>query len=215
MVLYVWGAVYHACVVMHKEAPTFNESHKGRKRGERRERAIKKSKESPKSRVAPTRFGLSTLGRLGWCGEPRTRGPVRFRLCEDRSDVLFELSAAEGRRLYMPESARDQSDTYLMLMAFFPWTSHAFVSAANSVIKTPVTASIIVARSAPRSKSLSPTDSPISIRKVATVTRRARRNFPSKWLIRSAMDVSQIVLPTIKLAHGKEKKKSVIEGNRG
>ena len=160
-------------VSVHKEAPT------SRRVTKRREIVKKQNKESPTSRLAPTRFSLSTVGRLGWCGEPRTRGPVCFRVCEDRSDVLFELSAAEDRRLYMPESARDQSDTYLMLMAFFPWTSHAFVSPANSVIKTPVTASIIVARSAPRSKSLSPTDSPISIRKVATVTRRARRNFPS------------------------------------
>lgn len=196
-------------VSVHKEAPTS-------RRVTKRREIVKKTKQRvPNEPTRTYSFWPIDCGRLGWCGEPRTRGPVCFRVCEDRSDVLFELSAAEDRRLYMPESARDQSDTYLMLMAFFPWTSHVFVSPANSVIKTPVTASIIVARSAPRSKSLSPTDSPISIRKVATVTRRARRNFPSKWLIRSAMDVSQIVLPTIKLAHGKEKKKSVIEGNRG
>lgn len=93
----------------------------GRKRGEERERGEAKEtkRPSPKGRVAPARLGYRLwVGCVG-CGEPRTRD-LRFRVCEDRSDVLFELSAAEDRRLYKPESARDQSDTYLMLMAFFP-----------------------------------------------------------------------------------------------
>jgi hypothetical protein len=90
-------------------------------REERRERGeAKKNKESlPKDSCRTYWFGLSTLVGCVGCGEPRTRD-LRFRECEDRSDVLFELSAAEDRRLYMPESARDQSDTYLMLMACFP-----------------------------------------------------------------------------------------------
>jgi hypothetical protein len=46
------------------------------------------------------------------------RRGVRIRVCEDRSDVLFDLSAAEVRRFYTPKSGRDQSDAYLMLMPF-------------------------------------------------------------------------------------------------
>ena len=75
----------------------------------------------PVSRVVPARFGISlsvtAASGLDGSSEPHRRG-VRFRVCKDRSDVLFELSAAEDRRLYTPESARDQSDAYLMLMAF-------------------------------------------------------------------------------------------------
>lgn len=57
---------------------------------------------------------------VGWLDGAvnRARG-VRFRACEHRSDVLFDLSAAEDRRLFTPESARDQSEAYLMLMPFF------------------------------------------------------------------------------------------------
>ncbi|KAI0003003.1 hypothetical protein BJV74DRAFT_814816, partial [Russula compacta] len=108
-------------------------------------------------------YPSGTVASVGWLDGAvnRARG-VRFRACEDRSDVLFDLSAAEDRRLFTPESARDQSEAYLMLMPFFnnstlqpPCMRHAFVSPGNSVFETPDTASIIVARSAPRPKSLS------------------------------------------------------------
>jgi len=82
---------------------------------------------------------------------------------EDRSDVLFDLSAAEDRRLLTPGNCagpiRCLSDVDGL---FQPTTTscglrasrHVLVSPANSVIETPETASIIIARSAPRSKSL-------------------------------------------------------------
>lgn len=96
------------------------------------------------------------------CGAPHARG-VRFRVGKDRSDVLFDLSAAEDRRLLMPGNCagpiRCLSDVDGL---FQPTTTscglrasrHVLVSPANSVIETPETASIIVARSAPRPKSL-------------------------------------------------------------
>ncbi len=61
---------------------------------------------SPKCRVIPTHLGDISVGYectwlVGWlCGEPRTGGVCFFfRVCVDRSDVLFDLSAADHRRL--------------------------------------------------------------------------------------------------------------------
>ncbi len=92
-----------------------------------------------------------------------------------------------------------------MLMAFFNngkiaasvLQSHAFVSSVNSVIETPnyrFDHRRAIGTAARESK-FGLTDSPISIRKVATVTSHARRNFPPKWLIRSAMDVLSLHCP--------------------
>src|SRR5712675_881188 len=105
-------------------------------------------------------------GHKGAGAVNRARGD-RFRACEDRSDVLFDLSAAEDRRLYTagncagPIRCLSDADGH-----FFnklqqqqalrpPYMRRLFGSTANSVIETPDTASIIVARSAPRPKSLS------------------------------------------------------------
>jgi hypothetical protein len=75
-------------------------------------------------RVVPAHFGIpvgdSSKRTFGWMTVRCTaRGVSALGRAKDRSDVLFDLSAADGRRLYSPESARDQSDAYLMLMASF------------------------------------------------------------------------------------------------
>ena len=64
-------------------------------------------KTNPKCRARPTRFGISVgdscvcAGEAARAGCPLSgvRGPIRCSV---------ELSAAEDRRLYSPESARDQ-----------------------------------------------------------------------------------------------------------
>jgi hypothetical protein len=91
-------------------------------------------------------------------------------------------------------------------------TSHAFVTSANSVIETPNyrfdhRRAIAIGTAARESKP-GLTDSPISIRKVATVTSHARRNFPPKWLIRSAMDVLSLHCPP--QSESMEKRKKIL-----
>jgi hypothetical protein len=43
---------------------------------------------------------------VGWLGAVNRARGVCIRLCEDRSDVLFDLSAADHRRLYQSRKVR-------------------------------------------------------------------------------------------------------------
>lgn len=80
--------------------------------------------------------------RTGACRRRNCAGPIR---CLSDVDGLFQQQQPVAASVYM---------------------RHVFVSPANSVIETPETASIIVARSAPRPKSLSAADCP---RRLASV----------------------------------------------
>jgi len=117
-------------------------------------------------RLASELVGLVGLdGHKGVGAVNRARGD-RFRVCEDRSDVLFDLSAAEDRRLYTAGNCAgpirclsDADGLFQQQQALRPpYMRRLLGSTANPVIETPDTASIIVARSAPRPKSLSAAD---------------------------------------------------------
>ncbi len=123
---------------VHEETPEKKNSTqrvtKAEKRGQRREeeggKEETKSPQTPKCRVAPTRFGdicrvqVCLVGWLaGWlCGEPCTTRGRLIRVCArartDQTFCLIFLPRRTGRRLYLPKSTRDQSDAYLMLTDF-------------------------------------------------------------------------------------------------
>jgi hypothetical protein len=65
VVLYVWGAVYHACVVMHKEAPIVNESQRQKERRREERESDKKKQRVPKESSRTYSFWPIDSGSLG------------------------------------------------------------------------------------------------------------------------------------------------------